>query len=108
MTVIDAFKRICSMFPKKPALRVKRNNKWEITKFDDYYANVTHAAKSLILLGLKPHHGICILGFNSPKWHISYLAGIMVSLILIYTFVVQVFYTDSNVCILCKSGGNFT
>ena len=80
VTVNDAFKRICSSFPDKPALCVKRNDKWNVTTFRQYYANVTQAAKSLISLGLEPHHGICILGFNSPEWLISYLAGIMVSL----------------------------
>ena len=82
VTINDAFKRICSRFPDKPALCVKRNDKWDITTFRHYYANVTQATKSLISLGLEPHHGICILGFNSPEWLISYLAGIMVSLLV--------------------------
>ena len=40
--------------------------------------DVARAAKSLIRLGLEPHHGVCVLGFNSPEWFIGYLAAIMV------------------------------
>ena len=86
VTVINAFKRICYKFPHKLALcvkknDVKRNDSWNETTFSEYYTEVTQAAKSLISLGLQPHDRICILGFNSPEWHISYLAGIMVSLL---------------------------
>ena len=84
VTVNDAFKNISGKFPDKPALRVKRNGTWSITTFCEYYTIVTQAAKSLISLGLKPHHGICILGSNSPEWLISYLAGIMVTLFCIH------------------------
>ena len=28
-------------------------------------------------LGLEPHHGVCILGYNSPEWVMSHLAAIM-------------------------------
>ena len=37
------------------------------------------SAKSLIKLGVEPCHGVCVLGFNAPEWHISNLAGIVVS-----------------------------
>ena len=30
----------------------------------------------LFQLGVEPHHGVGILGFNSPEWFITYLAGI--------------------------------
>ena len=47
--------------------------------FQQYYAQVASAAKSLVRLGLERFHGVCILGFNAPEWFIGYLAGIMVS-----------------------------
>ena len=28
-------------------------------------------------LGLEVHHGVCILGFNSPEWFIADLAAIV-------------------------------
>ena len=39
---------------------------------------IAAAAKSMILLGVEPLHGVCVLGFNSPEWLIAYLGGIMV------------------------------
>jgi long-chain-fatty-acid--CoA ligase ACSBG len=47
------------------------------TNFREYYNAVIRAAKSLIKLGVEPGHGVCILGFNAPEWHISNLAGIV-------------------------------
>lgn len=48
---------------------------WDHT---DYYSDVQKAAKSMIKLGLEPHCGVGILGFNSPEWLISYMGAIMV------------------------------
>ena len=31
----------------------------------------------LLQLGLEPYHGVCILGSNSPEWHIANMAAIM-------------------------------
>lgn len=33
-------------------------------------------AKAFIALGLKPRHGVAILGFNSPEWFFSDLAAV--------------------------------
>ena len=68
-----------SLSPSLPhSLRVERNGEWVTWTFEQYYADVTTAAKSLIKLGLERSHGVCILGFNSPEWFISYLSAIMV------------------------------
>ena len=40
--------------------------------FRQYHEDVKAAAKAFIKLGLKPFHGVGILGFNSPEWHIRY------------------------------------
>lgn len=50
-----------------------------LSTFRQYYNDVARAAKSMVRLGLEPHHGVCILGFNAPEWFIGYMAGIMVS-----------------------------
>lgn len=57
---------------------MKRNNEWVEWTYKKYYMDVARAAKSLIRLGLEPHHGVCVLGFNSPEWLIGYMAAIMV------------------------------
>lgn len=77
-TVPEVFKRVVRKYPTKPALRVKRNGEWVQWTYREYYMDVAKAAKSLIRLGLEPHHGVCILGFNSPEWFIGYMSAIMV------------------------------
>jgi len=75
--VNEAFKKVTKRYPHKAALRVKRNGEWITWTFRQYYSDVARAAKSMVRLGLEPHHGVCILGFNAPEWFIGYMAGIM-------------------------------
>lgn len=42
----------------------------------EYYERTITVAKAFLKLGLKRHQAVCILGFNSPEWFISELAGI--------------------------------
>ena len=58
---------------------VKRNRQWRRWTYRHFYHDVTMAAKSLLMLGLDTRHGVCIIGFNSPEWFISYFGTIMVS-----------------------------
>ncbi|XP_065901711.1 long-chain-fatty-acid--CoA ligase ACSBG2-like isoform X2 [Dysidea avara] len=76
-TVSAVFKKTSQRLADHPALRVKRNGEWKTWTWQDYYGDVARAAKSLIKLGMEPFHGVCILGFNSPEWHISLLSAIM-------------------------------
>lgn len=76
--VCEVFKKVVKKYPSKPALRVKRNGEWITWTFKQYYMDVAKGAKSMIRLGLEPFNGVCVLGFNSPEWFISYLCGIMV------------------------------
>ena len=75
----DTLKRASKKYASKPALCVKRGGKWLQMNFLEYYDTVIQAAKSLIKLGVEPYHGVCILGFNAPEWHIADLAAIVVS-----------------------------
>ena len=78
-TVCDSLKRASKKYESKPALCVKRGGKWLQMNFKEYYDTVIQGAKSLIKLGVEPCHGVCILGFNAPEWHIADLAAVMVS-----------------------------
>ena len=77
ITINELFKRVTKKYSAKTALRVKRGGQWITWTFKDYYTDATRAAKSMISLGVEPHQGACILGFNAPEWHISYMAAIM-------------------------------
>ena len=41
-----------------------------------YHQETRTVAKAFIDLGLEKYGSVCILGFNSPEWHISNLAAI--------------------------------
>lgn len=83
VTVCDAFQKTVSKNPGHFALKVKRGEAgdcgvWKSWTYREYYDCVTSTAKSMIKLGLEPHHGVGILGFNSPEWYFTYLGAIMV------------------------------
>lgn len=82
-TVCDVLKKTVRRFPNKPALRVKRNREWVTWTFKEYYSDIAHAAKSMVRVGVEPFRGVCVLGFNSPEWFISYLGGIMASVVTV-------------------------
>ena len=80
-TVCNALKAVMRKYGGKPALRVKRNGEWVTWTWKEYYRDIAAAAKSMIRVGVEPLRGVCVLGFNAPEWFISYLGGIMVSLL---------------------------
>ena len=67
MTVNEAFKKTVSKFGHCPALKVKRSDTWKTWTYNQYLDDVEKVAKSMIKLGLGTHHGVPILGFNSPE-----------------------------------------
>ena len=83
VTFTQSFRNTVSRYGSRPALRVKRDGKWVTWSYEQYHAEATRAAKSMIRLGLQEHHGVGIIGFNSPEWHISYLGCILVSSVMI-------------------------
>lgn len=44
--------------------------------FQEYWQQIITAARAFIAMGLKPRHGVCIVGFNTPEWLIADLAAI--------------------------------
>ena len=52
---------------------------------------VKSVAKSFIKLGVQPHMSVAIIGFNSPRWFISYLGAIMVRYLLALSMIVIAF-----------------
>ena len=63
---------------ERPALKVKRGGEWKEWSYKEYYTDIQRIAKSCIALGLEPHHGVSIIGFNSPEWAITFMGAIMV------------------------------
>ena len=96
-TVVSLFDSMVSSHGNHTALAVKREGEWKTWTYKKYYVDCFTVAKAMVevwgmeecgmwngndfwsyfQLGLEPHHGVCILGFNSPEWHISNIATIM-------------------------------
>ncbi|XP_045612661.1 long-chain-fatty-acid--CoA ligase ACSBG2 [Procambarus clarkii] len=64
------------LYPKHPALAVKRNNAWRYWTYRDYFDQSRIVAKAFIRLGLERFSGVCIMGFNSPEWLIANFGAI--------------------------------
>ena len=78
---------------KEHAKPVIDQDHWKTWTYGEYYAESRLAAKGFIQVqvfysgkasayfllqcGLEVHHSVCILGFNTPHWHIANMAAIM-------------------------------
>lgn len=56
--------------------RLDVNGNRKTYTYREYEAEVRTVAKAFIKLGLQKYHGVCILGFNCPKWLIADIAAI--------------------------------
>ena len=77
ISVISMFQRTLEHSKDSLALRVKRDDTWHEWTYQQYFDEAKIVAKAFIKLGLRRHHSVCILGFNSPEWFISQLAAII-------------------------------
>lgn len=77
VTLNEVFKQTTIRFGGRDALCVKRDGVWKKWTWREYYSDVCQLAKSFVKAGLEPHHGVCIIGFNSPEWVISFMAAVM-------------------------------
>ncbi|MDJ0722204.1 MAG: AMP-binding protein [Desulfobacterales bacterium] len=60
----------------QPALKHKRDGRWDTLTWKAYEAQVRMVAKAFIALGLEPGKAVSILGNNCPQWFISDIAAI--------------------------------
>lgn len=76
VTIPTMFERTVQKMPSHTALGVKRGEGWITWTYQQFYQDVRRAAKAFIKLGLEPFHGVGILGFNAPEWHITYMGAV--------------------------------
>jgi long-chain-fatty-acid--CoA ligase ACSBG len=76
-TVFECFSNTAKRFPDKPALFFKKAGEWRTYSYKKYLQEVRRAAKALIKLGVQPHSVVAVIGFNSQRLFIAYLAAIM-------------------------------
>ena len=76
-TVMQTLDAAVQKFGKSPALRWKTSaGAWKDMSWADYRAEVRRAAKGLIAIGLEPHKGVSLIGFNCKEWLIGNLAAV--------------------------------
>lgn len=75
-TVMDVMSDTVAKFGANVALKHKRNGRWEVTTWREYYHAVALTARAFMALGLEQGKAVNILGNNCPQWFISNLAAI--------------------------------
>ncbi|CAL4165107.1 unnamed protein product, partial [Meganyctiphanes norvegica] len=70
-SVYTLMKTQASEWSTHTALAIKRDNKWCLWTYAEYFEESQTVAKAFIKLGLERFHGVCIMGFNSPEWVIA-------------------------------------
>lgn len=81
LRVMDVFERTVRSHGPKPALRVRRNNAWRATSWDEYRQQVRQVARALISVGAQPGDGVCIIGYNCPEWFFADIGSIYAGLV---------------------------
>ncbi|KAF2360621.1 Argonaute linker 2 domain [Trinorchestia longiramus] len=76
MSVYSFLHKVADQYPTQKALAVKRDGEWTYWSYEDYFKESCMVAKAFIELGLEPHKGVCIMGFNSPEWLLANFGGI--------------------------------
>ncbi len=75
-TVMELLRQTVAARGEQPALKHKRNGRWETLTWKDYETQIRMVANAFIALGLEPGKAVSILGNNCPQWFISDIAAI--------------------------------
>ena len=76
-TVPEAIERAKKQFDGRVAHKVKRDGTWHSITWNEYVDAARRVAKAFIKLGLKPHQGVAIIGYNSPEWLAADIGAIL-------------------------------
>lgn len=78
ISVPSRMKQTATENPELPALKTRdvKTGQEKVWSWSAYYQDVRTVGKAFIDLGLKRFDSVCILGFNTPEWNISYLGAI--------------------------------
>ena len=75
-TVLAVLARTASAHANAPALSVKRGGAWRTMSWSEYESAVHGVARGLLALGVEPHKGVVVLGYNRPEWFLAHLGTI--------------------------------
>jgi long-subunit acyl-CoA synthetase (AMP-forming) len=75
-TIMEALRETVATYGDRPALKHKRNGRWETLTWKEYEDRIRVTARAFIALGLENGKAVSILGNNCPQWFISDIAAI--------------------------------
>ncbi|VBB17842.1 AMP-binding enzyme [Yasminevirus sp. GU-2018] len=75
-TIVDLFKDISKKYGRYPALKVKKNKRWDTISYSQYFNNSSSFAERLLYY-VGPHPRVAILSFNRPEWFYSHMGAMM-------------------------------
>lgn len=75
-SLVTMFQERVQKSGNNPAMSVKRDGIWQHWTYNQYWEDISIAAKGFLKLGLKRYHSVAMLGFNAPEWFISLMATI--------------------------------
>ena len=76
-TVFEVLERTAGTYAARPAMRVKRDGRWQVTTWKEYRDQSRLAARGFLRLGLQPRQGVVIMGYNRPEWFLADMGAIM-------------------------------
>ena len=77
--IIDVFKRTSTKYSNHPALKIKRQNKWQHITYSNYYEHCKDFANTLHIINIQGP--VCIIGCNAPGWFYAHLGSMMANVI---------------------------
>ena len=76
-TVFEVLDRTARSRAERPAMRVKRDGRWQVTTWKEYRDEAKLVARGFLRLGLQPRQGVAIMGYNRPEWFLADIGAIM-------------------------------
>ncbi len=81
--LFDVFQRAVKRFGEKPALQVRRNNRWVRYTFEEALHATGAIMRRFNERNLRPGDRIAICGESGPEWGLTYLAAMRAGLIAV-------------------------
>jgi long-subunit acyl-CoA synthetase (AMP-forming) len=76
-TVFEVLERTARAQAERPAMRVKRDGRWQVTTWKEYRDQAMLAGRGFLRLGLEPRQGVAIMGYNRPEWFLADVGAIL-------------------------------
>ncbi len=70
-SVLDVLETRTRQHGTRPAMRTKKDGRWQTTSWSAYHEQVMVVARGLMALGLEPGSAVVIMAGNSPQWFLS-------------------------------------